>query len=466
MAPGARRTCTGTCLRGISVRAVVRFPLRARTLSRACMLNARRHLARVLSLDSPSLVRRCIHTSAPFLMPIVVISPAKALDETPLSPSVPRTEPRLTTNTAELIKTCKRLTAPKIKSLMGVSDAIASLNAERFARWMRPRAEAVRLRVRRPRVPRVRRRVPLRGRARARPDPRPFPQRALRSPPPVRRRQALPSRDGLQAGDGSRIQPLRVLGRRRHRRHPRPSSLSPNLSVSWSTAPVRSTGSASTSISSPSAAWTCTRASSRGPSVYAKAARGAMCRHVAETRATDPDALEPSWASTANGVSRRPSRRTVKPWSSKDRTPVRNRRRFPRRAEPKEAKEGGDGIRNRNRREPRSAPARRRRRRTRTDPRRARDAPRRRRRDRSHVKACRFTFRHASVRISSRHLFESGTTRRCPSSRRRRTRPRRRRRRASRLRWRPARIVFSAPLPSLSRDVHHVHVSRARPGER
>jgi cytoplasmic iron level regulating protein YaaA (DUF328/UPF0246 family) len=65
-------------------------------------------------------------------MPIVLLSPAKTLDERPLAPSVARSEPRMTRQAASLITVCKTLTAPKIKSLMGVSDAIAKLNYDRF----------------------------------------------------------------------------------------------------------------------------------------------------------------------------------------------------------------------------------------------------------------------------------------------------------------------------------------------
>ena len=65
-------------------------------------------------------------------MPVVLLSPAKTLDETPLPPSVARSEPRMTRQAAELVNVAKKLTPAKIKSLMGVSDAIAKLNYERF----------------------------------------------------------------------------------------------------------------------------------------------------------------------------------------------------------------------------------------------------------------------------------------------------------------------------------------------
>lgn len=58
-------------------------------------------------------------------MPVVLLSPAKTLDESPLPSSIGRTEPRMTREAADLVAVAKKLTAPKIKSLMGVSDAIA-----------------------------------------------------------------------------------------------------------------------------------------------------------------------------------------------------------------------------------------------------------------------------------------------------------------------------------------------------
>ena len=252
------------------------------------MLNARRHLARVLSLDSPSLVRRCIHTSAPFLMPIVVISPAKALDETPLSPSVPRTEPRLTTHTAELIKTCKRLTAPKIKSLMGVSDAIASLNAERFARWDEAAPKQCAF-------------------AFDGPAFRAFDAASLSADELAHAQTHVRFLSGLYGllRPFDAVKPYRLeMGSRLE------TARGSNLYAFWGDASRRHLEDLKSQPQSQRFVvncasqeyWKCvnvdllaerggrTRASSRVPP-YAKAARGAMCRHVAETRATDPDAL-------------------------------------------------------------------------------------------------------------------------------------------------------------------------------
>jgi len=59
------------------------------------------------------------------VMPIVLLSPAKTLDEKPLHPSIPRTAPRMAQATSALVAIAKKLTAPKIQTLMGVSAAIA-----------------------------------------------------------------------------------------------------------------------------------------------------------------------------------------------------------------------------------------------------------------------------------------------------------------------------------------------------
>ena len=77
-------------------------------------------------------LHRWVHSSCPSAMPIVLISPAKSLNELPPPSSFPRTQPRFKAEAAELASTAKKLTAANIKSLMSVSDAIAALNVERF----------------------------------------------------------------------------------------------------------------------------------------------------------------------------------------------------------------------------------------------------------------------------------------------------------------------------------------------
>lgn len=65
-------------------------------------------------------------------MPILLLSPAKTLNETPCPSSVPKTEPRMASHTKALVATCAKLTAAQIKSLMSVSADIAALNHDRF----------------------------------------------------------------------------------------------------------------------------------------------------------------------------------------------------------------------------------------------------------------------------------------------------------------------------------------------
>jgi len=63
---------------------------------------------------------------------LMVISPAKALNFAPPPLAAPLTMPALGADTAELAKTTRRLGVRDLKSLMGVSDALAKLNRDRF----------------------------------------------------------------------------------------------------------------------------------------------------------------------------------------------------------------------------------------------------------------------------------------------------------------------------------------------
>ncbi len=63
---------------------------------------------------------------------LVVLSPAKTLDFSPPSPDVPATDPMLVRDTAALARVTRRLKAADLTRLMGISDALADLNAERF----------------------------------------------------------------------------------------------------------------------------------------------------------------------------------------------------------------------------------------------------------------------------------------------------------------------------------------------
>ena len=63
---------------------------------------------------------------------IIVLSPAKALNFDAPPTSAPLTLPQLADQTAELSKTAKKLKVTDLKRMMSLSDALATLNRERF----------------------------------------------------------------------------------------------------------------------------------------------------------------------------------------------------------------------------------------------------------------------------------------------------------------------------------------------
>lgn len=63
---------------------------------------------------------------------LVVLSPAKSLDFSPPADEVPATLPQMTRDTAALARVTRKLKAADLSRLMGISDALANLNAERF----------------------------------------------------------------------------------------------------------------------------------------------------------------------------------------------------------------------------------------------------------------------------------------------------------------------------------------------
>ncbi|KAG8465501.1 hypothetical protein KFE25_002808 [Diacronema lutheri] len=68
-------------------------------------------------------------------MPLAVLSPAKTINEGLVSPPYPLSEPAaaLADDRAELLDVVRALSKAQLKALMGVSDALADLNARRFA---------------------------------------------------------------------------------------------------------------------------------------------------------------------------------------------------------------------------------------------------------------------------------------------------------------------------------------------
>ncbi|MGV3743191.1 MAG: peroxide stress protein YaaA [Burkholderiaceae bacterium] len=66
---------------------------------------------------------------------LIVLSPAKTLDFTSPSKTSKHTQPAFIDRSAELVDTLKRYSPAQIASLMGISDTLAHLNADRFASW-------------------------------------------------------------------------------------------------------------------------------------------------------------------------------------------------------------------------------------------------------------------------------------------------------------------------------------------
>ncbi|PIE39643.1 MAG: peroxide stress protein YaaA [Gammaproteobacteria bacterium] len=67
-----------------------------------------------------------------------VISPAKTLDYETKVPTRRKTQPELLDYSAELIEDARKLSPDAIRELMGVSEAIAQLNHQRFMNWHTP----------------------------------------------------------------------------------------------------------------------------------------------------------------------------------------------------------------------------------------------------------------------------------------------------------------------------------------
>jgi cytoplasmic iron level regulating protein YaaA (DUF328/UPF0246 family) len=68
---------------------------------------------------------------------LIVLSPAKSLDyDTPATTDI-HTKPDFIARSAELIEVLKQKSPAQIATLMGISDQLATLNADRFASWSR-----------------------------------------------------------------------------------------------------------------------------------------------------------------------------------------------------------------------------------------------------------------------------------------------------------------------------------------
>jgi hypothetical protein len=69
---------------------------------------------------------------------LIVLSPAKNLDVSPVNLSLEATQPVLIKDTESLAKQCKKLSPADLSTLMGISDKLAILNAERFSSFTTP----------------------------------------------------------------------------------------------------------------------------------------------------------------------------------------------------------------------------------------------------------------------------------------------------------------------------------------
>ncbi|RHY30563.1 hypothetical protein DYB32_004211 [Aphanomyces invadans] len=67
-------------------------------------------------------------------MIVMVLSPAKTLDMSELEANSPSTQPLHLDDASELIHDLRKLSLSKVKALLGVSDALAKLNYDRYAR--------------------------------------------------------------------------------------------------------------------------------------------------------------------------------------------------------------------------------------------------------------------------------------------------------------------------------------------
>lgn len=66
---------------------------------------------------------------------LCVLSPAKSLDESPLTRTVVSTQPMFSARAAELIKVLRTHSVQDIAALMNLSDALADLNVARYRTW-------------------------------------------------------------------------------------------------------------------------------------------------------------------------------------------------------------------------------------------------------------------------------------------------------------------------------------------
>ncbi len=69
---------------------------------------------------------------------LMLLSPAKSLVEGSAVTDLPATLPPMLDQTETLMETTRRLSAPHLRELMGISDPLAALNRQRFRDWTTP----------------------------------------------------------------------------------------------------------------------------------------------------------------------------------------------------------------------------------------------------------------------------------------------------------------------------------------
>ena len=69
---------------------------------------------------------------------LIILSPSKTLDETPINGDLSHSTPQLLENSVRLIKKLEKLSSNKIKVLMGISDKLAKQNQQRFSEFSIP----------------------------------------------------------------------------------------------------------------------------------------------------------------------------------------------------------------------------------------------------------------------------------------------------------------------------------------
>jgi uncharacterized protein len=73
---------------------------------------------------------------------LMLISPAKTLDESPMKRAVAATQPRFIADAEMLVRLLQRHSPAQLASLMHISDKLASLNAARYSEFSLPLSEA------------------------------------------------------------------------------------------------------------------------------------------------------------------------------------------------------------------------------------------------------------------------------------------------------------------------------------